>query len=81
MKTLPTELKTPWGKIQTVEEHTDGVWFISTAGHGGYYVSPERNEEIPLEVRRSTWCGQGLNGFYEEDEDAEIVRNFFKIPR
>src|ERR1039458_7463504 len=33
---------TPWGHAQTHDRNGAGLWFVSTAGHGGLYMSPER---------------------------------------
>jgi hypothetical protein len=51
----------------------EGIHFYSTAGHGGYKLSPELNKQVPLKVRQSTWGGLGMQGWYEEDCDALIV--------
>lgn len=48
---------------------------ISTArpGHGGFKLSAKVNERIPLFIRQESFGGLGLKGWYEEDEDAQIV--------
>lgn len=33
---------TPWGVAEGVEHVADGIHFVSTASHGGYYVAPEQ---------------------------------------
>lgn len=68
---------TPWGTAQEVEIIADGIVFISTASHGGYWLSPERNKKVPRSLREKTFVQNGLNGWYEEDCDAEIVRAVF----
>lgn len=50
----------PWGKIQTVEKIAEGVWFVSTASHGGVKLSRARNAKIPEYMRQK-------GGWYEED--------------
>ena len=79
MQTLSNEFQTPWGKTQTVTELGKGIWYITTDCHGGYYVSPERNKEIPLSCQLSTLSGQGVHGFYEKDYDADFVRLSLKF--
>lgn len=58
--------RSPWGEIQHVEHVADGVSSVSTAGHGGLKLDPERNKEIPAELRNN-------DGWYEEDTEATIV--------
>lgn len=71
----PTE--TPWGPPQDVDIIAPGIVSISTAGHGGIWLSPERSKKIPLKVKRKTFCQNGLNGWYEEDCDAQLVSAYF----
>lgn len=56
----------PWGKIQSSEEMAPGIWWVSTAGHGGIKLSAELNRK----VLRS---GRSQGGFYEEDCEVSIV--------
>ena len=37
---------TPWGWTREVEELAEGVWRVTTAGHGGLKPSRERWEEL-----------------------------------
>ena len=47
-----TELMhTPWGWAQDIEELAEGVWRVSTAGHGGLKLSRERWYSLPDVVR------------------------------
>jgi hypothetical protein len=66
-------MNTPWGPTTHIETLDDGVLFVSTARHGGFYLAPERNETIPIEHRRASWNHQGIEGWYEEDVDWCIV--------
>ena len=70
-------IQTPWGPAQTADEIAPGIIFYTTASHGGYFLSPERNAQIPLKVRKTTFCKLGLKGWYEEDCDAQIVESVF----
>ena len=69
--------ETPWGTPQDVCIIVDGIVRISTAGHGGYWLSPERNKQVPYQDRLKTFCQNGLNGWYEEDEDYVVVEHVF----
>ncbi len=58
---------TPWGVI--VEEHepiADGIRSVSTAGHGGWLLSPERQSKMPEHLRSS-------DAAYEEDGEFHLV--------
>jgi hypothetical protein len=55
-------MKTPWGKAQSAQEVITGMYFVTTAGHGGMKLSIKLNKLIPDYMRN-----QG--GWYEEDID------------
>jgi len=58
--------RTPWGAAQWVSHTAPGVVQVSTAGHGGVKLSPERNKMIHPALRNAS-------GWYEEDCEAGIV--------
>jgi hypothetical protein len=62
--------RTPWGAAQTVSRPLPGIVVVSTAGHGGVKVSPERNAQITAALRRKS-------GWYEEDCESTIVGLYF----
>lgn len=72
-----TVKQTPWGPAQTADEIAPGIIFYSTASHGGYHLSLWRNADVPLAVRKKTFCKLGMKGWYEEDCDARIVESVF----
>ncbi len=72
---------TPWGKVQESRVIAPGIFFLSTASHGGIYLSPEINATVPDRIKEMTFSGQGFQGFYEEDEDAEMIRQHFPQQR
>lgn len=57
---------TPWGPSQGATVYAEGVTAHSTAGHGGFLLSPERNCQIH-------WSLRVIGGAYEEDEAWAIV--------
>ena len=71
-----TELThTPWGWSQDIEELAEGVWRVSTAGHGGLKLSRERWYSLPDVVRDSF-----LNPTYaEEDCEEPIARTLLGL--
>jgi hypothetical protein len=57
---ISSRANTPWGTSQGATVYADGVVSHSTAGHGGFELSPERNIRIHPSLRAA-------DGFYEED--------------
>lgn len=57
---------TPWGPSQGATVYADGIVFHSTAGHGGFLLSPDRNRKVHQSIRVT-------GGAYEEDEAWAIV--------
>lgn len=58
--------RSPWGKIQDVQDLADGVWFVSTSSHGGIKLSRKLQNEMPECLRQKT-------AWYEEDCEASLV--------
>lgn len=76
MRLMPPSVgnSSPWGEIQAVETIAVGLVVVVTAGHGGYWVSPELRERIPSDQR--TWAADGVSGapgWFEEDCAAAFV--------
>lgn len=57
---------TPWGASQGARIYADGVVSHSTAGHGGFKLSAERNRQVDPMLR-------SRGGWYEEDAEWAIV--------
>ncbi len=57
---------TPWGASQSATVYADGVVSRSTAGHGGFKLSAERNRHVHPMLR-------SRGGWYEEDAEWAIV--------
>lgn len=58
--------RTPWGTSQGATIYAEGVICHSTAGHGGFHLSAERNRKVHPLLRVN-------GGFYEEDAAWAIV--------
>lgn len=60
---------TPWGRTQAQSQVIPGVWFVSTAGHGGFWLNPQRRRDMPKALlgkrKGRTW--------FEEDCEAALV--------
>lgn len=61
---MPTS--TPWGAAQSSHRYARGIVCYSTAGHGGFHVSPTVNQKIHPALRIK-------NGWYEEDCEWAFV--------
>jgi hypothetical protein len=60
-------IETPWGVAQSIDEVAEGITFYSTASHGGYKISTDRNETMPEPYKsHKTFAG---DLWYEEDCD------------
>lgn len=63
---IPGGAHTPWGPSQGATVYAEGVTSHSTAGHGGFKLSAERNRKVHPMLRVA-------GGWYEEDECWAIV--------
>jgi hypothetical protein len=59
-------VNTPWGQAQTREMIAPGCVFVSTASHGGAYLTDAANAQIPEALR-------SRDRFYEEDNEIAAV--------
>lgn len=66
-------MNTPWGQTQSGNVVQEGVYWVSTAGHGGYKLSAKANARIPEAFRVK-------DGWYEEDCDWAIPAFFLALP-
>ena len=69
-----TRMHTPWGYPQDIEELVEGIWRVSTAGHGGLKLSRERWAELPDLVRDSFLTPT----YAEEDCEEPIARTLLE---
>jgi hypothetical protein len=62
----------PWGTIQHIEPLADGVVFVSTASHGGAWLSEEAQARMPAAIKP-------MHGrrWYEEDCETCAVLLIF----
>ena len=62
---------TPWGPAQHATTSAPGIVFYSTASHGGYHLSPERQRALLAKFNDFTpFAGAP---WYEEDQDCAVV--------
>ena len=75
--------ETPWGPWDHAHEVIPGVWRVQTAGHGGYWLTPDRLAEMPLALREGVhgerpWdLDDARAGWFEEDCEANRVHLMF----
>lgn len=60
-KEIGSRASTPWGASQGATLYAEDVVFHSTAGHGGFHISADRNRKVHPLLRAE-------GGWYEEDE-------------
>ncbi|ODT22348.1 MAG: hypothetical protein ABS35_14975 [Kaistia sp. SCN 65-12] len=63
---IRSSANTPWGPSQGATVYAEGVTAHSTAGHGGFKLSAERNRKVHPMLRST-------GGWYEEDAEWAIV--------
>lgn len=64
---------TPWGVPDEQRELAEGIIFVGTPSHGGFWLDEERNALVPASWRKASFNGQGEGGWYEEDCDWCLV--------
>lgn len=66
----------PWGAIQHATEIAPGIVSVSTASHGGIWLSPERYARVPASLQAV--ARQYADApWFEEDCDVTIVGAIF----
>ncbi|MEO4002131.1 hypothetical protein [Mesorhizobium sp. CAU 1732] len=63
---IHSSASTPWGPSQGGTVFAEGITCHSTAGHGGFHLSADRNRKVHPSLRAN-------RGWYEEDECWAIV--------
>lgn len=60
-------MRTPWGASQTVKPLSNGITWVSTAGHGGVFVPKKLLGRIPAAYQAYAAKWTGSPQWYEED--------------
>ena len=68
-------MSTPWGRVQDHHRIADGVVSVSTAGHGGIWLSDKRIAQLPKHYQPFT----GTPRWNEEDEDGALVLQYLGL--
>ena len=70
---MRTGMSSPWGIVQDVEVIADGIVYVSTASHGGIWVSSELLHRIKDEMKDYAAYWSGSSQWFEEDCAAQCV--------
>lgn len=67
----------PWGRVQEQRAIAAGIVAVTTAGHGGIWLSRERLDRMPAALRVSNdYSGAGSEWFEEDCEWALVAAAF-----
>ena len=73
-------MNSPWGQVQHSKEYPQGIAFVETASHGGFYVPAETVAKMPEALRAFVPFAHNTSDplnecarWYEEDCDWAIV--------
>jgi hypothetical protein len=44
---MPAPINTPWGEVQQQTKLADGIYTVSTAGHGGFWLDESHRNRMP----------------------------------
>jgi len=65
------KMNTLWGKSQTVKKIDSGIYWVTTAGHGGYMISKRKAEKnLPAYCLNNGFVGAKFNNYYCFEEDC-----------
>ncbi len=66
---VPKPMGSPWGHIQDADQIAPGIWSVSTASHGGFYLSQQRMAALPDYLKVNTY---GQTCWFEEDVEVSL---------
>lgn len=66
-----------WGKVDYCKQVAEGIWFVSTPGHGGYVLSHEREQQFRRIMPK--WCS-AYSTTREFEEDCDWVAVVLAFP-
>ena len=65
---------TPWGVAEDVEVVAEGIVRVTTPSHGGFYLSEDRDRQVPSELKSDRYCP--LRWYEEDCEWAAVAVTF-----
>lgn len=68
-------MATPWGVRDSLTQHAEGIYSVTTPSHGGFWLSPERLAQVPPSWRLARFghASSLTSPWFEEDCDAWLV--------
>jgi len=67
-----------WGAVQHCEEWLEGVFSVSTAGHGGVLVAAEAAKMLSEVARKR---GVKMQGYLQYEEDCDWAIPVYELPQ
>lgn len=68
----------PWGPVDNAEKLAPGIFFVGTAGHGGIWLSLERQLQLPAWALKVTKGYAPKPMWWEEDCEAAVPLYVFQ---
>ena len=72
----PRPRSSPWDQVDYAEQVAPGIWSVSTPGHGGYMLSPQRVAAMPDYLKDPAPMSRACGCFEEDCEWALVVLAF-----
>lgn len=66
----------PWGTVQNITKHAEGIDFVFTASHGGFHLSSKRRKQF-RKIFPTAKLFRGGSTWFEEDCDWALVVEAF----
>lgn len=64
------QINTPWGQSDHVKEFSNGIKFVTTPSHGGFFVPRPLYDAMPEELKCNVYGG---GTWFEEDVEWSLV--------
>ena len=72
LKITPAPTDSPWGEPETIEDLSQGLYFVHAGGHGGLHIGTPIIKNVPKAVLKCLLDGPT---WAEEDCEAPIILN------
>ena len=79
-------MRTPWGASDYSQRYAPGIVFYGTPSHGGFHLTPKREQELDVKLREHGITAEEARmgyapGWYEEDCSVYAVMFAFDEAR
>ena len=72
-------MNSPWGYVQHSTPISEGVQFVSTAGHGGFMLTQSAMKQLHPALKRASVYGGQYLGYTCFEEDCEAVAVLYEL--